>query len=148
MLINKVAPFQTQEETDRKNRLLYKFFEVTRALCESDSTDTDRFSSRMKKCLTDMRKIEDEAAKRYIFSFGGDKSAVMRDIQEILLAVTPDDFQSGYFREEGMYPSLVDYYSLDDTDREEENRRNYTDFCIHLAQMLHAQAETFIFTAF
>ena len=102
MVINKVNIYLTSEEIDKRNNLYYDLFEQMKPLYEA--REVYMISKYVKKCMLDVQKIENEAKKRYILALKGDKSTIIKDIAEILKAVTKEDFQNEIFSEEQLFP--------------------------------------------
>lgn len=147
MLVNKIMPFQTPEEIEKKNKIIYEFIEKIYPF-NKNNYDTQTVSKYAKKCMLDILQIEDKAKKRYILSFNGDKDAITRDVAEILDAITPAEFQKDIFGEEPVFPEIIDYFSLRDLDNERNNTDNYKRFCFYLTQVLHSQVSAFRYYGF
>ena len=135
MVINKVNIYLTSEEIDKRSNLYYALFEQMKPLYEA--REVNMISKYIKKCMLDVQEIENEAKKRYILALNGDKSAIIRDIKEILKAVTKEDFQNEIFSEEQLFPKPGDFLSLNNINKEKKY------ICIYLTQILQAQIEAF-----
>ena len=141
MVINKVNIYLTSEEIDKRSNLYYALFEQMKPLYEA--REVNMISKYIKKCMLDVQEIENEAKKRYILALNGDKSAIIRDIKEILKAVTKEDFQNEIFSEEQLFPKPGDFLSLNNINKEKKYTEDYRNFCIYLTQILQAQIEAF-----
>lgn len=141
MVINKVNVYMTSEEIDKRSNLYYALFEQMKPLYEA--REVYMISKYVKKCMLDVQEIENEAKKRYILALNGDKSAIIRDIKEILKAVTKEDFQNEIFSEEQLFPKPGDFLSLNNINKEKKYTEDYRNFCIYLTQILQAQIEAF-----
>ena len=141
MVINKVNVYLTSEEIDKRSNLYYALFEQMKPLYEA--REVNMISKYIKKCMLDVQEIENEAKKRYILALNGDKSAIIRDIKEILKAVTKEDFQNEIFSEEQLFPKPGDFLSLNNINKEKKYTEDYRNFCIYLTQILQAQIEAF-----
>ena len=141
MVINKVNVYLTSEEIDKRSNLYYALFEQMKPLYEA--REVYMISKYVKKCMLDVQEIENEAKKRYILALKGDKSAIIRDIEEILKAVTKEDFQNEIFSEEQLFPKPGDFLSLNNINKEKKYTEDYRNFCIYLTQILQAQIEAF-----
>jgi len=141
MVINKVNIYLTSEEIDKRNNLYYDLFEQMKPLYEA--REVYMISKYVKKCMLDVQKIENEAKKRYILALKGDKSTIIKDIAEILKAVTKEDFQNEIFSEEQLFPKPGDFLSLNNINKEKKYTEDYRNFCIYLTQILQAQIEAF-----
>ena len=141
MVINKVNIYLTSEEIDKRNNLYYDLFEQMKPLYEA--REVYMISKYVKKCMLDVQKIENEAKKRYILALKGDKSTIIKDIAEILKAVTKEDFQNEIFSEEQLFPKPEDFLSLNNINKEKKYTEDYRNFCIYLTQILQAQIEAF-----
>ena len=133
MVINKVNIYLTSEEIDKRSNLYYALFEQMKPLYEA--REVNMISKYIKKCMLDVQEIENEAKKRYILALNGDKSAIIRDIKEILKAVTKEDFQNEIFSEEQLFPKPGDFLSLNNINKEKEYTEDYRNFCIYLTQI-------------
>ena len=58
-------PFQTPEEIEKKNKIIYEFIEKIYPF-NKNNYDTQTVSKYAKKCMLDILQIEDKAKKRYI----------------------------------------------------------------------------------
>ena len=114
MVINKVNVYLTSEEIDK----YYALFEQMKPLYEA--REVYMISKYVKKCMLDVQEIENEAKKRYILALKGDKSAIIKDIKEILKAVTKEDFQNEIFSEEQLFPKPGDFLSLNNINKEKK----------------------------
>ena len=141
MVINKVNIYLTSEEIDKRRNLYYALFEQMKPLYEA--REVYMISKYVKKCMLDVQEIETEAQKRYILAFKGDKSAIIKDIKEILDAVTKKDFQDEIFSEEQLFPKPGDFLSLNNINKEKKYTEDYRNFCIYLTQILQAQIAAF-----
>ena len=141
MVINKVNIYLTSEEIDKRSNLYYALFEQMKPLYEA--REVYMISKYVKKCMLDVQEIENEAQKRYILAFKGDKSAIIKDIKEILDAVTKKDFQDEIFSEEQLFPKPGDFLSLNNINKEKKYTEDYRNFCIYLTQILQAQISAF-----
>ncbi len=141
MVINKVNIYLTSEEIDKRSNLYYALFEQMKPLYEA--REVYMISKYVKKCMLDVQEIETEAQKRYILAFKGDKSAIIKDIKEILDAVTKKDFQDEIFSEEQLFPKPGDFLSLNNINKEKKYTEDYRNFCIYLTQILQAQIAAF-----
>ena len=141
MVINKVNVYLTSEEIDKRSNLYYALFEQMKPLYEA--REVYMISKYVKKCMLDVQEIENEAKKRYILALNGDKSAIIRDIKEILKAVTKEDFQNEIFSEEQLFPKPGDFLSLNNINKEKKYTEDYRNFCIYLTQILQAQISAF-----
>lgn len=141
MVINKVNIYLTSEEINKRSNLYYALFEQMKPLYEA--REVYMISKYVKKCMLDVQEIENEAKKRYILALKGDKSAIIRDIKEILKAVTKEDFQNEIFSEEQLFPKSGDFLSLNNINKEKKYTEDYRNFCIYLTQILQAQIEAF-----
>ena len=141
MIINKVNIYLTSEEINKRSNLYYALFEQMKPLYEA--REVYMISKYVKKCMLDVQEIENEAQKRYILAFKGDKSAIIKDIKEILDAVTKKDFQDEIFSEEQLFPKPGDFLSLNNINKEKKYTEDYRNFCIYLTQILQAQISAF-----
>ena len=141
MVINKVNIYLTSEEIDKRSNLYYALFEQMKPLYEA--REVYMISKYVKKCMLDVQEIETEAQKRYILALKGDKSAIIKDIKEILDAVTKKDFQDEIFSEEQLFPKPGDFLSLNNINKEKKYTEDYRNFCIYLTQILQAQIAAF-----
>ena len=141
MVINKVNIYLTSEEIDKRSNLYYALFEQMKPLYEA--REVYMISKYVKKCMLDVQEIETEAQKRYILALKGDKSAIIKDIKEILDAVTKEDFQNEIFSEEQLFPKPGDFLSLNNINKEKKYTEDYRNFCIYLTQILQAQIAAF-----
>jgi len=141
MVINKVNIYLTSEEIDKRSNLYYALFEQMKPLYEA--REVYMISKYVKKCMLDVQEIETEAQKRYILAFKGDKSAIIKDIKEILDAMTKKDFQDEIFSEEQLFPKPGDFLSLNNINKEKKYTEDYRNFCIYLTQILQAQIAAF-----
>ena len=62
MLVNKIMPFQTPEEIEKKNKIIYEFIEKIYPF-NKNNYDTQTVSKYAKKCMLDILQIEDKAKK-------------------------------------------------------------------------------------
>lgn len=141
MIINKAITFQTDEEAEKKRILYYELFEKIKPLYESH--EFHLVNKYIKKCLIDVQKIENEARKRYILSLKGNQSAIIKDVKEILNAITPEDFHREIFSEKQLSPEIGDSLSLNNVKKVQKHIEDYQNFCIYLVQILQEQIEAF-----
>ncbi len=139
MIINKAITFQTDEEAEKKRILYYELFEKVRPLYESH--EFHLVSKYIRKCLIEVQKIENEAKKRYILSLNGNQSAIMRDVKEILNAITQEDFHREIFSEKQLFPEIRDSLNPNNVNKVQKNIEDYQNFCFYLVQILQEQIE-------
>ena len=141
MVINKVSTYQTPDENAKKSKLYYDLFEKVKPLYERHAIHL--VSKYIRKCMADVQKIENEAQKRYILSLDGDRNTILKDINEILSAVTTEDFYKEMSTEEQLFPESEDYFSFNNINKEKKYTDDYQNFCIYLTQILQAQIGAF-----
>ena len=140
MIIEKIGILFTEEELAVKLAAIHRFME------ESQPFYTHGKISELEKCVQryaeETGRIETQVKYRYILAFDGDKTAIMRDVDEILEAVTKEDFRAE-IEANSQYPVP------EDTSEELAGffRRRYTEdypnFCAFLTELLQPQIEAF-----
>lgn len=141
MIISKIDTYQTPEEIAKKQEIFYQLFEKVKPFYTNK--EISKLNKFIEQYMFDIHQIENQAKMRYILSFEGNKSAILKDVEEILNSITPEDFQKEISSYEQMLPTFGDPHSWFNISDEQKYIEDYQNFYLFLTQLLQSQIEAF-----
>ena len=141
MIISKIDTYQTPEEIAKKQEIFYQLFEKAKPFYTNK--EISKLNKLIEQYMFDIHQIENQAKMRYILSFEGNKSAILKDVEEILNSITLKDFQKEISSYERMLPTFGDPHSWFNISDEQKYIEDYKNFYLFLSQLLQSQIEAF-----
>ena len=141
MIISKIDTYQTPEEIAKKQEIFYQLFEKAKPFYTNK--EISKLNKLIEQYMFDIHQIENRAKMRYILSFEGNKSAILKDVEEILNSITLKDFQKEISSYERMLPTFGDPHSWFNISDEQKYIEDYKNFYLFLSQLLQSQIEAF-----
>lgn len=139
MIIDKLEMLFTEEEIAGKLAAVHRFMEESKPFyTHGKISDLEKY---VRKYAEEVAHIETQVRYRYILAFEGNKTAIMQDADEILKAVTKEDFQAE-IKANAVYP-MPEKTSKKLFGNMRHHTEDYPNFYLFLTELLRPQIEAF-----